>query len=100
MSPTGIYRRIDRLGRIVLPMELRRALEIAEGDQLTIVQEGERIVLCKVERACTFCGSVDDLRSHRSKLICARCASEVAAALAGPRADSPTSVTQSRVATS
>lgn len=73
-----MFRRIDRLGRIVLPMELRRALGIKEGDALMISQEGEQIVLRKMETACTFCGSVEHLSPHRSKLVCRTCTVEMA----------------------
>jgi transcriptional pleiotropic regulator of transition state genes len=78
MSSAGLFRRIDRLGRIVLPVEMRRALEIADGDELAISREGDQIVLRKVQRACTFCGSAEDLRPHRAKLICRSCATELA----------------------
>jgi AbrB family transcriptional regulator, transcriptional pleiotropic regulator of transition state genes len=78
MTPRGLSRRIDQLGRIVVPVELRRALGIHEGDQLEISREGERIVLEKVEEACTFCGATEDLRHHRAKLVCRGCVAELA----------------------
>ena len=78
MRPRGLSRRIDQLGRIVVPIELRRALGILEGDQLEISRDGERIVLEKVERTCAFCGSADDLRHHRAKLVCRGCVAELA----------------------
>lgn len=57
MKSTGIIRKVDDLGRIVLPIELRRTLDIAERDELEIFMESDRIVLCKYEPACIFCGS-------------------------------------------
>ena len=78
MTPTGLSRRIDQLGRIVVPVELRRALGILEGDLLEISREGERIMLEKVEEACTFCGSTENLRHHRAKLVCPGCVADLA----------------------
>jgi transcriptional pleiotropic regulator of transition state genes len=77
MSSAGIPRTIDRLGRIVVPVEFRRALEIGDHDLVEISLEGDRIVMVKHERACTFCGSSTNLRPHRSKLVCATCVSQL-----------------------
>ncbi len=57
MKSTGIIRKVDELGRIVLPIELRRTLDIAERDELEIYMESDRIILQKFEPACVFCGS-------------------------------------------
>ena len=57
MKSTGIIRKVDDLGRIVLPIELRRMLDIAERDELEIFMESDRIVLQKYEPACIFCGA-------------------------------------------
>ena len=57
MKSTGIVRKVDELGRIVLPIELRRTLDIAERDELEIYMENDRIILQKFEPACIFCGS-------------------------------------------
>ena len=56
MKSTGIVRKVDELGRIVLPIEMRRTLDIAERDPLEIYVEGDGIVLKKVQSACVFCG--------------------------------------------
>ena len=61
MKSTGIIRKVDDLGRIVLPIELRRMLDIAERDELEIYVENDHIVLSKYEPACIFCGSSCDL---------------------------------------
>ena len=65
MKSTGIIRKVDELGRIVLPIELRRSLDIAERDELEIYMEGDRIILQKFEPSCIFCSSDRDLVSYR-----------------------------------
>ena len=77
MKSTGIIRKVDDLGRIVLPIELRRVLDIAERDELEIFTESGRIVLQKYEPACIFCGSADDVVNFRDKIICEKCISEI-----------------------
>lgn len=73
MKSTGIIRKVDDLGRIVLPIELRRTLDIAERDPLEISLDGDRIVLRKVEENCVFCGSSSGLISYREKQVCREC---------------------------
>ena len=73
MKPTGIVRRVDELGRIVLPVELRRALEIAERDTLEIALDGDHIVLRKYQHVCVFCNAAAELLDYRGKRICRRC---------------------------
>ena len=68
MKSTGIIRKVDELGRIVLPIELRRTLDIAERDELEIFMENDRIVLQKFEPACLFCGSSRGLVTYRTKI--------------------------------
>ena len=76
---TGIVRKIDDLGRIVLPAETRRLFNIREGDQLAISVDGDNIVIRKLEDTCTFCGSTRDVGSFKGKGICARCRSHLSA---------------------
>ena len=78
MKSTGIIRKVDDLGRIVLPIELRRTLDIAERDELEIFMEDARIVLKKYEPACVFCSSEQGLISYRGKNICQECARKIA----------------------
>jgi transcriptional pleiotropic regulator of transition state genes len=78
-SSSGIARKVDDLGRIVLPAEMRKALDIGDGDYLEIVLDDERIVLQKVEDRCTFCRSTNELRAFHGKQVCARCHRELAA---------------------
>jgi transcriptional pleiotropic regulator of transition state genes len=73
MKATGIVRKVDELGRIVLPIELRRTLDIEERDQLEIFLDGEKIVLKKHESVCLFCGSSQGLTTYRGKQICGSC---------------------------
>lgn len=73
MKSTGIIRKVDELGRIVLPIELRRTLDIAERDELEIYLDNGRIVLQKFEPACIFCGSTYRLVSYREKNVCQEC---------------------------
>lgn len=73
MKSTGIVRKVDELGRVVLPIELRRTLEIAEKDALEIYVEGSTIVLRKYEPCCVFCGDAKDVTTFRGKNICGSC---------------------------
>ena len=74
MKSTGIIRKVDELGRIVLPIELRRVLDIAEKDELEIYTESDRIVLKKHQTSCVFCGSSKALIVFKEKHICEQCA--------------------------
>lgn len=78
MKATGMIRKVDELGRIVLPIELRRNLDIAERDELEIYVDGECIVLRKHEASCVFCGG-SVLRQFHGKYICADCLAELCA---------------------
>ena len=73
MKSTGIIRKVDELGRIVLPIELRRMLEIEEHDPLEIAVEEDRVILRKHLPACIFCGAAEDLIGYRGKRVCGRC---------------------------
>lgn len=73
MRATGIVRKVDELGRIVLPIELRRTLDIAERDSLEIYLDGDRIVLQKSEDNCVFCGGSTVLTVYRGKNVCQDC---------------------------
>jgi len=77
MKSTGIVRKVDELGRVVIPIELRRTLDIAEKDALEIYVDSDRIVLRKYTPscACVFCGSVDGTTEFRGKQICQSCVS-------------------------
>ena len=74
---TGIVRKIDDLGRIVLPAETRRLFNIREGDQLAISVEGDNILIRKLEDTCTFCGTTADVGAFKGKGVCASCRSQL-----------------------
>ena len=78
MKSTGIIRKVDDLGRIVLPIELRRTLDIAERDEIEIYMENDRIILQKFEPACIFCGSARELMTYRGKNVCQACVKKMA----------------------
>ncbi len=73
MRAAGILRKVDSLGRITLPIELRRALDISEHDQLEIYLDEDHVVLRKSKKSCIFCGSDVQLLEHRDKYICQAC---------------------------
>ena len=73
MKTTGIVRKVDELGRIVLPIELRRSLDIEEKDSLEIYLEGDRIILRKHENCCLFCSESSGLTTYKGKLVCRGC---------------------------
>ena len=73
MKSTGIVRRTDDLGRIVIPKELRRNLRIKEGDPLEIFMEGSYIMLRKYEPTCIFCGEAKELSEYKGKKSCQSC---------------------------
>ncbi|MBQ1220425.1 MAG: AbrB/MazE/SpoVT family DNA-binding domain-containing protein [Peptococcaceae bacterium] len=73
MKSTGIVRKVDELGRVVIPIELRRTLGIEEKDALEIYTDNEKIVLKKYEPACIFCQSADEVQNYKGKLVCSEC---------------------------
>lgn len=77
MKSTGIVRKLDSLGRVVIPKELRRTFNIAEKDALEIYVDGEQIILKKYEPACIFCGDASDVINYRGKNICKHCLEEL-----------------------
>ena len=68
---------MDELGRIVLPVELRRTLDIAERDELEIYLDDDKVVLKKYEPSCVFCASMRGLVAYRGRNICEECAQEI-----------------------
>lgn len=78
IKSTGIVRKVDELGRVVIPIELRRTLNIAEKDALEIFVDADKIILKKYEPACTFCGSTELIHSFRGKNVCGNCMHQIA----------------------
>ena len=77
MKSTGIVRKVDELGRIVLPIELRRTLDIAEKDSLEIYMDGPAIILKKYQPACVFCDDTKDVVLFHGKNVCSKCLREL-----------------------
>jgi len=79
MKATGIVRKVDVLGRIVLPIELRKNLDIEKEDPIEIFVDGDYILLKKYEPACIFCGNAKNVKRVRDKNVCEDCLKELIA---------------------
>lgn len=77
MKSTGVTRQLDSLGRIVLPIELRRSLGIGTKDYMEIYVNGDEIVLKKHMSRCVFCNTDGELRAFKGKLVCPACLKEL-----------------------
>ena len=73
MKTLGIIRKVDELGRIVIPHELRKSLQISSGDMMEMWCQGETLTLRKFSPNCVFCGSTDSLSAYHEKYICSQC---------------------------
>ena len=73
LKNTGIKRRVDELGRIVIPIEIRSKLEIDTKDQIEIYVDNDKIVLKKYEPNCIFCGNTKEILKYKDKLVCQKC---------------------------
>lgn len=74
MASSGIRRKVDDLGRVVIPAGIRRSLGMREGDTVEVTVEGERVVISRPQDACVFCGrEEDDLQGFRGRLVCRDC---------------------------
>ncbi len=78
MKSTGIVRKLDNLGRIVLPIELRKTLKLEDNAAMEIFTEGDSIVLRKYETCCAFCGSTKNTTSFKDKCVCQKCIEKLA----------------------
>ena len=77
MKSTGIIRKVDELGRVVIPIELRNKFEISEKDPIEIYVDGSSIILKKYESNCIFCGNSKTLTTYKDKLICKKCLEDI-----------------------
>lgn len=77
MKSVGIIRKLDELGRIVLPIELRKSLDIKEKDPIEISTNDDCIILKKKENTCVFCSSSNNLEEFNSKYICKDCIQKI-----------------------
>jgi len=73
MKSTGIVRKIDELGRIVLPIEIRNTMDIKKRDAIEIFVDEDKIVLKKYQPACIFCGNARDVSGYKGKNVCINC---------------------------
>ena len=78
MKSTGIIRKMDELGRVVIPIEIRNQFNIVEKDPIEIYVDGSSIILKKYEPNCIFCGNSKNLISFKDKLVCPKCAERLA----------------------
>lgn len=78
MKSTGIVRRVDELGRVVIPIEIRNKFEIKEKDPIEIYVDGSSIILKKFEPNCVFCGNSKNLIEYNDKLVCNKCIKKLA----------------------
>ena len=79
MKATGIIRKIDHLGRIVIPKEICRTLQIEPGTPLDISLEGKRIIVSRYEESCVFCDGDEGLTRYCDRLVCAKCREKLSA---------------------
>ena len=79
MKSTGVVRRVDELGRIVLPIEIRKTLDINPKDAIEIFTDNEKIVLLKYQPACIFCNDVNDVVYFNNKRVCRACVEKLKA---------------------
>lgn len=77
MKSTGIVRKVDELGRIVIPKELRTTLYIDSKDPLEIFTEDDTIILRKYQPSCIFCGQSKNMTHYNSKNICKICVDDI-----------------------
>lgn len=77
MKSLGIVRSIDTLGRLVIPKELRKTMDLPTGTPMEIYTEGQAIIFKKYQPACIFCGSLDDVQEFKGKKVCKRCVNEI-----------------------
>lgn len=77
IKATGIVRKVDVLGRVVLPIELRRTMDIEIKDPMAIYVDQDSIILQKYEPACIFCGSAENTQVYKGKIVCQECALEM-----------------------
>lgn len=75
----GIRRKVDDLGRVVIPSTIRKALGLAEGDEVEISLDGERVVLERAQRRCAFCGADDETEVFRDTAVCWSCMAAIRA---------------------
>ncbi|HET9733289.1 MAG TPA: AbrB/MazE/SpoVT family DNA-binding domain-containing protein [Acidimicrobiales bacterium] len=84
MESSGLPRRIDHLGRIVVPVELRRMLGINPGDELDVAVKNGSVTLTKIQQGCVFCGRDEDVQTFRERLVCVPCSQDLGSRFGTP----------------
>lgn len=77
MKPAGVVRKVDQLGRIVLPKSLRKRYLMNEGDPVEIFVQGDHIILERYRPKCVFCGSMNEVREFKERYVCGECMGEM-----------------------
>jgi transcriptional pleiotropic regulator of transition state genes len=77
MKPAGVVRKVDQLGRIVLPKSLRKRYSMNEGDPVEILVQGDHIILERYRPRCVFCGSMEEVNDFKSRHLCGECVKEM-----------------------
>ncbi|MBU5671985.1 MULTISPECIES: AbrB/MazE/SpoVT family DNA-binding domain-containing protein [Paenibacillus] len=77
MKPAGVVRKVDQLGRIVLPKSLRKRYQMNEGDPVEILVQGDHIILERYRPKCVFCGSMEQVAEFKERSICTQCLHEM-----------------------
>ncbi|MEK3834461.1 MULTISPECIES: AbrB/MazE/SpoVT family DNA-binding domain-containing protein [unclassified Paenibacillus] len=77
MKPAGVVRKVDQLGRIVLPKSLRKRYQMNEGDPVEILVQGDHIILERYRPKCVFCGSMEGVSEYKERYICSSCLTEM-----------------------
>lgn len=77
LKSTGVVRKVDELGRVVIPVELRRTMGISEKDALEIFTDDEKIILKKYSPGCIFCGQIEGITNYKGKYLCDDCIQEI-----------------------
>lgn len=77
MKPAGVVRKVDQLGRIVLPKSLRKRYQMNEGDPVEILVQGDHIILERYRPKCVFCGSMEEVSEFKDRTICKQCLTEM-----------------------
>lgn len=77
MKSTGIVRRVDDLGRVVIPIEIRRNFDVNIGDSMEIYVDGQHVLLRKYQPQCIFCSEAKGVKNFRGKNMCPKCIEEL-----------------------
>ncbi|MDG0790348.1 AbrB/MazE/SpoVT family DNA-binding domain-containing protein [Cohnella ginsengisoli] len=77
MKPAGVVRKVDQLGRIVLPKSLRKRYQMNEGDPVEILVQGDHIILERYRPRCVFCSSMENVTEYKERHVCGACMKEM-----------------------